>query len=153
MKIIKYLFYLILILSNKEVLGGDYSISIFLDYLQEKGYYNVIQEIKNTFEENVAIIVCKQLTKSNDCEIVVRVYMTSEGEGSGAIIGTGGIDTEIYEQIFEYLEKKYKLSEDMIKLIEIILSDYYVLGENMTQVEIIRLIEKIIKNLKREQLI
>jgi hypothetical protein len=46
MKIIRYLFYLILILSNKAVLGGDYSIDIFLDYLQGKGYYNLIQKNK-----------------------------------------------------------------------------------------------------------
>ena len=46
MKIIKYLFYLILILSNKEVLGEDYSIDPILDYLQGKGYYELIQAIK-----------------------------------------------------------------------------------------------------------
>ena len=44
MKTIRYLFYMILILSNIEVQGGDYSIANFLDYLQETGYYDILQE-------------------------------------------------------------------------------------------------------------
>ena len=38
MKTIRYLFYMILILSNIDVLKGDYSLESFLDYLIEKGY-------------------------------------------------------------------------------------------------------------------
>ena len=153
MKIIKYLFYLILILSNKEVLGGDYSIDPFLDYLQGKGYYELIQAIKNTFGDEIAISVCKELVESNDCETVVRVYMISGGGGSGQRRARRRIDPEIYEKIFEYFENKYTLNEDLIKLIETILSYYYDLKENMTQLEIIRLIEKIIKNQKNGKLI
>jgi hypothetical protein len=76
--------------------------------------------------------------------------MISGGEGSGTIIDPGPIDPEIYEQIFGYFETKYNLNEDMIKLIEIILSYYNVLRENMTQEEIINLIKKIFKYLKSE---
>ena len=145
MKIIKYLFYLILILSNKEVLlGGDYSIDIFLDYLQEKGYYDLIQAIKGTFGDDIAKDICKQLTKSNDCEIVVRVYMieTSVNQESGPKKFPRRIDTELYEQIFGYFENKYSLTEEMKILIKIILDYYYDLKENMAQDEIIDLIDR-----------
>ena len=145
MKIIKYLFYLILILSNKEVLlGGDYSIDIFLDYLQEKGYYDLIQAIKGTFGDDIAKDICKQLTKSNDCEIVVRVYMieTTVNQESGPKKFPRRIDTELYEQIFGYFENKYSLTEEMKILIKIILDYYYDLKENMAQDEIIDLIDR-----------
>ena len=72
MKTIRYLFYMILLLSNVEVKGGDYSIDTFLDFLQEKGYYDIIQSVKVYFGDDIAIDVCKEFVKSNHCEEVVR---------------------------------------------------------------------------------
>ena len=73
MKTIRYLFYMMLLLSNIEVQGGDYSIDVFLDYLQQKGFYDIIQAVKIYFGDDIAIDVCKELAPTIDCETVVRV--------------------------------------------------------------------------------
>ena len=68
-----FVFFFSLLLTIKT---GDYSIDPFLDYLQEKGYWDIILNIKYTFCDDVAIDICTKLTDSpHDCEIVVRVYM------------------------------------------------------------------------------
>ena len=141
MKIIRYLFYMILILSNIEVLRGDYSIDSFLDYLQEKGYYNLIQAIKNAYGDDIAIKVCKELLQSNDCEIVVRVYMTG---GSGVHPAPPYINIELLTKIIQYFEQKYKLTENVIKLIELIVKFYPTSINKETIEEIINFIEKIL---------
>ena len=55
MNTIRYLFYMMLLLSNIEVLRGSYSIDSLLDYLQEKGFYDLIQSVKIYFGDDVAI--------------------------------------------------------------------------------------------------
>ena len=151
MKVIRYLLYMMLLMSNIEVLRGDYSIDSFLDYLQESEYYNLIQAIKNNFGDDVAMDVCKELFKSNDCETVVRVYMTNDS-GSGSSTKSKiqrHIDTSIYEEIIEYFENKYtNIIEEMKNLIKLIISYYNSLLENMNKEEIIKFIERIIKNSK-----
>ena len=148
MKTIIYLFYMMLLLSNIGVLQGDYSIGSLLDYLQEKELYDLIQTLKIYFGNDVAIDVCKELIQSNDCEIVVRVYMEGEN-GSGANKGKGRRNhntPEICEEIFEYFEDKYNISEKIRGLIEVILTYYDSLIENMNREEIIDFIERIIRN-------
>ena len=147
MKAIRYLLYMMLLMSNIEIIRGDYSIDTFLDYLQKSEYYNLIQTIKNIFGDDVAIDVCKELVKSNDCETVVKVYMTKEsGTGPRPKIKRH-IDASIFEEIIEYFENKYtNIIEEMKNLIEIIISYYNSLLENMNREEIIDFIEKIIKN-------
>ena len=150
MKTIRYLFYMIFILSNIEVQGGDYSIDPFLDYLQETGYYDIIQAIKIYYGDDIAIDVCEELTKSNDCETVVMIYMiTGGGRGRRArIFNNTEIKevAEIYQPIIEYFENEYNINEEMRELIEVILSFYENLIKNMNKEEIIIFIEKIIKN-------
>ena len=153
MKTMRYLFYMILILSNIEVLKGDYSIDPFLDYLQNTGYYDIIQSIKLYFGEDIAIDVCEELTKSNDCETVVRVYMIDGGSMGKRVPIFKNITnteiteiTEIYQRIFEVLENKYDITEEMRELIEVILSFYENLIKKMSEEEIISFIEKIIEN-------
>ena len=144
MKTIRYLFYMILILSNIEVLKGDYSITTFIDYLLNFGYYEIIQTIKIFYGEDIAINVCEELTKNKDCETVVRVYMITGGSvGRRAPIF---IDPEIYQPILEYFENKYNITEEIKRLIEVILNFYENLIKNMNEEEIITFIEKIIKN-------
>ena len=55
---------------------SSYSIKDFLDYLQEKGYWDIIYNVKISFCDDIAIDVCIALTHSRDCEEVVRIYMT-----------------------------------------------------------------------------
>ena len=149
----RYLFYMIFILSNIEVLKGDYSIAPFLDYLQETGYYDIIKSIKLYFGEDIAIDVCEELTKSNDCETVVRFYMNPGGSKGKRVPIFKNITnteiteiTEIYQRIFEILENKYDITEEMRELIEVILSFYENLIKKMSEEEIISFIEKIIEN-------
>ena len=146
MKTLLYLFCIILILSNIEVQGGSFSIDDFLDYLQEKGYYDIIQAVKNSFGDDIAIAVCEELVKSNDCEIVVRIYMTNGGGGGGPNKAKSNVNKKLYEEIIEYLEKIYKIDEKLRELIELILSYYSTLIESLSKEEIINLIKRIIDN-------
>ena len=151
MKTIRYLFYMILILSNIEVLKGDYSIDTFLNYLQETGYYDIIQAIKIYYGDDIAIDICKELAQSNDCETVVRVYMIIEKRDkkkqSKNFNNTEIIEiNENYQPIIEYFENEYNINEEMRELIEVILSFYENLIKNMNEEEIIAFIEKLIKN-------
>ena len=162
MKIMRYLFCMILILSNIEVQGGTYSIDLFLDYLQETEYYEIIQAIKNAFGDDIAIDVCKKLTKSNDCEQVVRVYMVdepdepeepdeSDEDGSGGGVGMHHAPrrymlnvTEILNYFEEYCN--IKKGTEKRKLIKLILRYYDILIQQMKDdQEIIRFIKTIIK--------
>ena len=147
----RYLFCMILILSNIEVQGGSYSIQPFLDYLQEKGYYEIIQAIKNSFGDDIAIAVCKELTKSNDCEEVVRVYMVFVDEddnqgGSGMHLMPPRYIANISE-IIEYFEKKCIIkTEEKRELIEYILRYYSILIQEMKDdKELIKIIQRITK--------
>ena len=115
MKTLRYMFYMILILSNTntEVLRGDYSIDALLDYLQETGYYDIIQSIKIYFGDDVAIDVCKEFVQTNHCETVVRVYMTNKAptpdiDGSGPKYALIHIKPEPYEKIFKAIKEKYE---------------------------------------------
>ena len=144
MKTIKYLFYMILLLSNIGVQGSNYSIDILLEYLEGKGYYDLIQESKIIFGNDVAIEVCKELVQSSDCETVVRVYMASEIGGEGGKHKLPAyINLEIYEEILEYFENNYNINEEIEPLIIVILYYNY---SFMNKEEMISFIEKIIKN-------
>ena len=152
MKTIRYLFYMMLLLSIIEVQGNNYSIDYFLEYLHEKGYYALIQGIKKAFGDDVAIAFCEYLVENSDCQIAIRVYMDG-GSGSGGSGGSQGkeswcgfgIDPDIYDVIIE-IEDKYNTSQEMRKLIEVILCFYDSLIATMSDEEIIDFIERIIKN-------
>ena len=70
---------IVLILLPLIVFNADlsvYSIKGFLDYLQQTGYYEVIIEIKFALGNDIAIDFCKEFVQSQDCEQVVKIYMT-----------------------------------------------------------------------------
>ena len=70
--------FIFLFLTLFLTINNDYSIDSFLDYLQEKGYWEIILNVKITFGNDVAIDICTALTESpHDCEKVVRIYMTN----------------------------------------------------------------------------
>ena len=66
---------LLLILATFSSINGGYSIDEFLNYLQEKGIYELLVEIKRYLGNDVSIDFCKQLFPTKDCETVVRVYI------------------------------------------------------------------------------
>ena len=74
MKLLLFLFLSLLL----NIQNGSYSIKPFLDYLQEKGYWDILFNIRSIFGNEVAIDICIKLTESpSDCEEVFRVYMTT----------------------------------------------------------------------------
>ena len=54
---------------------SKYSINSFLDYLQETGYYEIIEEINFLYGSDYAITVCKEFTKSVHCKEAILIYM------------------------------------------------------------------------------
>ena len=66
---------LTLVIATKEN-GVLFTINPFINYLQETGYYEVINDVKCQITSDVAIEVCEILTESPHCEEVVRIYMT-----------------------------------------------------------------------------
>ena len=75
MRTLIILLFSLLTISNVK---GDYSINSFLNYLQEKGFYELFAEIKYFFGDDVSISFCKDLFPTRDCENVIRVYIPSK---------------------------------------------------------------------------
>ena len=145
----RYLFCMILILSNIEVQGTTFSIGALLDYLQETGYYEIIQAIKNSFGDDIAIDVCKELTNSNDCEEIVRVYMVFTPDNGGENNGTQ-YSPPIYivnvSEIIRYFEENCIITEKKRKLIKSLLCYYFILIKEMkVDQELIRFIQRAAK--------
>ena len=138
---------MMLLLSNIEVQGGDYSIDSFLDYLQQTGYYDLIQEIKNSFGDDIAIAVCEELVQSNDCEIVVRIYMITHSPSINGVVPCP--DEKILKSVESHCQCKFIDDEKMKYLICLILRYYYSkLLKEMNEQEIFDCICRIIKNTK-----
>ena len=72
----KSLMILLLIFATiSNIKSGDFSIDTFLNYLEEKGLFSLLAEIKYSFGDDISIAFCKELIKSPHCETVIRVYM------------------------------------------------------------------------------
>ena len=79
MKVLALLLSLLMILDVKT----DFSIESFINYLQEKGYYDLLVEIKRYYGKDVAIDVCKEIIQSTDCETIIRIYIPNETRRAG----------------------------------------------------------------------
>ena len=69
---------LLLILSIKtESKLDQYSINTFMDYLKKNDLFEIIQSIKNTYGQDIAIIACEELNEKNkgNCKKLVTEYM------------------------------------------------------------------------------
>ena len=75
----KPLIFLFLILTTISNIKGNYSINALLNYLLEKGLYDLLVEVKTYFGTDVSISFCKQLVENSDCDTVVRVYIGANG--------------------------------------------------------------------------
>ena len=80
MKSLIILLFSLLTISN---IKGDYSIHPFLNYLQEKGIYDLLVEIKIYFGNDIAICFCNDLFHSKDCEEVINIYIASGARPNG----------------------------------------------------------------------
>ena len=70
--------FIFLLFSLFFTINNSYSIKVFINFLQEKGWWDIIYNIKITYCDDIAIDVCTTLTESpSDCVEVVRIYMDS----------------------------------------------------------------------------
>ena len=84
----KAFIFLILALAITLNVKADYSIKPFLNYMIEKGYYTLLEQIWTYYGIDVAIDVCKGIAKTGDCDTLVRVYI-SKGRTRGDSLDDG----------------------------------------------------------------
>lgn len=118
----KPLIALLLILAIISNIKGDYSINTFINYLQEKGLYDLLAEIKYYFGNDVSIDFCKELLKSSHCEIVIKVYIPSktrksrEGEPEEEKKDIVQIIDEYYEVLINAGFKNFEIDKIKLKM-------------------------------------
>ena len=119
MKALTLLISLLIVLNN---IKANFSIKDFLNFMQEKGYYDIIVEVKLYFGKDIAIEICKGFVQSDDCEELVRVYIpnTTRGDGEGMktlesiIFNPSNYNiykdnTESYHYMIERIKKEYNI--------------------------------------------
>ena len=166
MKALRVLFIIPLIIFNVK---ADNSINIFIYYLQNKGYYDIILGVKFSLGKDVAIRVCFRLTENYGCDEVVRIYMPEGSNGKGGGISPSSVDDKIgpysYKSIAElekeFIQKLKKINassdfKNKIRnifneanksskiLVIIFINNYVSLRNNMGEEDIIKLIKKAI---------
>ena len=149
MKAIAVLLLIIFIVDGQST----YSIDAFLDYLQENGYYEIILQVKITFGDDIAIDVCKQLVQTNDCEIVVKTYMTGSHSMNCPSVPHNYIElknkikTEPSKDFIDKIERLLRrLSPDEKELVFLLLSFYDILIKKMSEDQIFNLIIYVLSN-------
>ena len=70
-----FIFLFLSLLFFENVKNSTYSINTFITYLQTKGYYDILAQIKKSFGFEVSIAFCKEFFQSTHCEEVVKVYI------------------------------------------------------------------------------
>ena len=107
----KPLIFLFLILTTISNIKGDYSIEAFLNYLQEKGLYDLLVEVKSYFGVDVSIEFCKELIKSYECETVIRVYISTNCPGEHRQTNIKNPNQIINENRMALIKAGYTLEE------------------------------------------
>ena len=146
MKVITFLLFIIFTFNG----DSTYSIDALLDYLQESGYYEIIYQVKIYFGDDIAIDFCKEIVKTNQCEEVVRIYMSSS---SSSYMNHCPKIPEMNHEIkpkpsntfIDIIKKLYnEASQDIQTFIIIIVNNYDILIKKMKEKEILQLIEDFI---------
>ena len=124
MKLFTFLLALTIIINIK----CNYSINSLLDYLQEKGLYDIIKEIKIYFGDDIAIDVCKSFVETVHCEEVVRNYIyIPSGPHHIPPSFVNNSSSDIIDSPEEPLDKKEKFSDIINEYYEIL---FDALGQN-----------------------
>ena len=115
---------LIILLSLLIVLDvkADYSIETFLNYMQGTKYYDIIAQVKIYYGSDVAIYICMALVQSNDCETLVRTYISNGVRPDGGKVKTlesiffnpdnyeiYGNNASEYHKILENIKEKHNI--------------------------------------------
>ena len=76
MKLNILILFLIISIKTGSILG-PYSIQVFIKEVKKNGLFEIIQSIKDTYGQDVAIISCEELKKKNNgnCKKLVTDYM------------------------------------------------------------------------------
>ena len=136
MKTFIYLLFTLFLFSNIE--GQNYSIYNIINFLQQTGYYDLINAIKNNFGKDVAVGVCENLIQSPHCEEVVKVYMTRKYQRYTIKLPKVVIfaqDKKLKPRIDELIPDP--IVEPVRPLLECILDFYDVLMRNMKEATIV----------------
>ena len=57
----------------------SFSISNFIDFIQENGIWEILFQVRLYFGVDISIELCRDFSESPHCEEVVRVYMNNSG--------------------------------------------------------------------------
>ena len=63
-----------------NVKGDEYSVNGLIEYLKQKEYFDIIQEVNIYLGNDIAIGLCKELVPTNHCDEVVKYYMSSPSD-------------------------------------------------------------------------
>ena len=114
MKVLALLLSLLIVLDAKT----DYSIESFINYLQEKGYYNLLVEIKRYYGKDVAIDVCREIIQSKDCETLIKIYIQNGSRGHGEDMKT--LEFIIFNpDNYELYKDKYQAIHNFIEKLKV----------------------------------
>ena len=64
--------------------------------MQEKGYYNIVIQIKYFYVNDIAIEVCRQLVKERTCESFVKVYVAPHSKNAAINTSTPTLESIIF---------------------------------------------------------
>ena len=111
MNAIRALILMLLIISI--ISGSDFSMNSFIEYIQDNGGYNLLQEVKYYLGDDIAISVCKEIFQSNyNCETLVILYLTNSASGKNILRNLEDLDIgeiqndEDEEQVENFLDNE-----------------------------------------------
>ena len=97
---------LLFMVKTQDTTAQRYSIKPFIEYLQDQGYYKILEDIKMNFGTDVAVDMCKSLIPSPHCNEVVRNYVKTPA----VICSRGYSSNGSNENIIAFLDRRKYLS-------------------------------------------
>ena len=109
--LILFCFFLIIV-NTKE----DYTFETLFNYLQDEGFLPILREIKINLGDDIAISMCKEIAKTQQCETIIKSFNRS---GSRSFQhGEDNINNKsLEEMLFE--EKNLQILKKKFNKIEI----------------------------------
>ena len=93
---------------------GNYSIEVFLNYLQITGFYDLLSDIKYKKGSEVAIYICKIFFNYNPyCDDVVRVYIPNPASPSSVNPDKNVVNIMDIILKYEYILRKIFTKEEL----------------------------------------
>ena len=110
---------MLLILTIIINIKWNFSIYSFIEYLQEKGLYAVLQQIKLHLGNDIAIKMCNTFVETIHCEELVRIFLTNPSPSSRAFHFDDDTDPEKQkEDLLRIINKYYGIISDNLGVSE-----------------------------------